>query len=95
MVEWTIFSRIDGLLSFEVENQTLHLFDVVAKKIPSLELILDHFQTPIKDIYFYFSPDRLTQNAMPKPYLYDNGYLMVHGAMPTVTPFMIAPLSRC
>lgn len=43
-------SAIDGLLSFKVENQTLHL---LAKK--ALELILDHFQTPIKDIYFYFS----------------------------------------
>ena len=86
---------IDGLLSFKVENQTLHLFDVVAKKIPPLELILNHFQAPIKDIYFYFSPDRFTQSAMSEPYLYDHGHLMVHGAMPAVGPFMIAPLSRC
>lgn len=86
---------IDGLLSFEVENQTLHLFDVIAKKIPSLELILDHFPSPIEDVYFYFSPDRLTQNAAPEPHLYDHGHLMVRGPMPSTAPFMIAPLSRC
>lgn len=94
---WSLYysPTIDGLLSFVVENQTLHLFDVVAKNIPSLEVILDHFQSPIESIYFYFPPDRFTQNAAPEPYLYDHGHLMVHGSMPIVNPFMISPLSRC
>lgn len=94
---WSLYYSpvIDGLLSCVVEDKTLHLFDVVAKTIPSLELILDHFQSPIENIYFYFPSDRLTQNAVPEPYLYDNGHLMVHGSMPIAAPFMIAPLSRC
>lgn len=51
---WSLYysPAMGGLLSFVVENQTLHLLDVIAKKIPSLELILDHLQAPIEDIYF-------------------------------------------
>lgn len=94
---WSLYysPSIDGLLSFVIEDKTLHLFDVVAKKIPSLELILDHIQSPIENIYFYFPPDRLSEKAIPEPYLYDHGHLMVHGSLPTAAPFMVAPLSRC
>lgn len=87
--------QMDGFISFQLENRTLHLFDVVACKLPALESILDHFSEPIDDIYFYFSPDRLSGDAMPEPFKYDDGYLMVHGAFPCDQLFMISPLSRC
>ncbi len=86
---------IDGLISYLIEGKTLHLLDVVASKIPSLDSILDHLPAPIDEIYFYFSPDRLTNAAVAEPYLYDKGHLMVHGAWPCMEPFMISPLSRC
>ncbi len=96
-VYWSLYysSSFNGFLSYLVEDRTLHLFDVIADKIPSLDLILDHLPTPIEDIYFYFSPDRLTDQAVPQPYLYDKGHFMVHGHLPTDQPFMISPLSRC
>jgi GNAT superfamily N-acetyltransferase len=86
---------IDGMLSYEIKGKTLHLYDIISKEIPSLDLILDHLPAAIEEIYFYFSPDRLTQKAVPESYLYDHGHFMVYGAIPSVAPFMIAPLSRC
>lgn len=87
--------KINGFISWFIEDKTLHLLDIIASQIPSLDQILDHLPTPIEKIYFYFSPDRLTQIATPEPYLYDSGHLMVHGAFPCSNPFMISPLSRC
>ncbi|MDR3624688.1 MAG: hypothetical protein P4L16_06070 [Chlamydiales bacterium] len=62
--------------------------------MPSLDLILDHLPIAIKEIYFYFSPDRLTHKATFEPYYYDNDYLMIHGEWPSSSPFMISPLSH-
>jgi GNAT superfamily N-acetyltransferase len=86
---------IDGIISYEMKEKTLHLYDIIAKEIPSLDLILEHLPTAINDIYFYFSPDRLTHAAIPEPYLYDHGHFLVHGNWPSTKPFMIPPLSRC
>ncbi len=94
---WSLYysSTIDALICWILEDKTLHLFDVVASKMPSLDQILDHLPAPIEEIYFYFSPDRLTPDARKEPHLYDKGHLMVHGTLPYTKPFMIAPLSRC
>ena len=94
---WSLYysPAINGFISYFLEDKTFHLLDVVASKMPSLDLILSHLPTAIDEIYFYFSPDRLTDKAIPKPYLYDNGHLMIHGTWPRVNPFMISPLSRC
>ncbi len=86
---------INGMISYEIKEKTLHLYDIIAKEIPSLDLILDHLPTAIDEIYFYFSPDRLTNAAVPEPYVYDNGHFLVHGNWPDTQPFMISPLSRC
>lgn len=94
---WSLYysSEIDGLISFILEDKTLHLFDVIVKKIPTLEVILDHFQSPVETVYFYFSPERFTQHATAEPYLYDHGHLMAYGSLTNISPFMITPLSRC
>jgi len=94
---WSLYysPTIDGFISYFLEGKTLHLLDVIAKKIPSLDLILDHLPIAIEEIYFYFSPDRLTDAAIPEPHLYDKGHLMIHGDWPKIKPFMISPLSRC
>lgn len=88
-------STIDGLISYQLIDKTLHLFDVVARQMPSLDLILEHLPAEIEEIYFYFSPDRLTNEAKEEPYLYDNGHLMVYGSWQLTSSFMIPPLSRC
>ena len=86
---------IKGMISYLIKDNALHLFDIIASRIPSLDLILDHLPAAIDEIYFYFSPDRLTKVAVLEPYLYDNDYLMIHGKWPDVKPFMISPISRC
>lgn len=94
---WSLYysPSINGIISYLLEDKTLHLFDIIASRIPSLDLILDHLPTAIDQVNFYFSPDRLTNAAISEPYLYDNGYLMVHGNFPKDRPFMISPPSRC
>lgn len=100
---WSLYysPAIKGILSYLLEDKTLHLFDIIASEIPSLDSILDHMPTAIDEIYFYFSPDRLTSNATTEVLPYDSkmgdfsGYLMVHGNWPNSKPFMITPLSRC
>lgn len=94
---WSIHysPTIDGLISYQLKDKTLHLLDIIASKMPTLDVILDHLPTAIDDIYFYFSPDRFTDEAIPEPYLYDHGHLLIHGPWQTSSPFMISPLSRC
>jgi hypothetical protein len=58
---------INGVLSYLLEGKTLHLFDIIATKIPSIDVILDHMPTEIDEIYFYFSPDLLTSAATAEP----------------------------
>lgn len=94
---WSLYysSAFHGFISYRLEDKVLHLLDVVASKMPSLEEILSHLPSAIEAIYFYFSPDRFTDKAIPEPYLYDKGHFMVHGRWPYADPFMIPPLSRC
>jgi hypothetical protein len=96
-IYWSLYysPSIDGFISYSLEDKTLHLFDIVASKIPSLEQILDHLPAPIDEIYFYFPPDRLTNAAVAEPYLYDKCSLMAYGNLPSIKPFMVSPLSRC
>lgn len=96
-IYWSLYysAAFDGFISYQLRDKTLHLFDIVAKKLPSLDLILDHLPAEIEEIYFYFSPDRFTDDVISEPFLYDNGYLMVYGNWPQEKPFMIPPLARC
>jgi GNAT superfamily N-acetyltransferase len=94
---WSLYysPSIDGIVSCLLEDKTLHLFDVIANKMPPLDLILNHLPTAIEEIYFYFPPDQFTESATPEPHLYGHDHLMAHGALPDIKPFMISPLSRC
>ncbi len=94
---WSFYHlpAMDGLVSCELKDGKLHLYDVVARKMPSLALILDHLPASIDGIYFYFSPDKLAPDSIAEPYVFDNGQLMVHGAWPSTGHFMISTLSRC
>jgi len=94
---WSLYysPSIQGMISYEIKDKTLHLYDVISPELPSLNLILDHLPTDIDEIYFYFSPDRFTNAAVPEPYLYDHSHFLVHGNWTSKKPFMIPPLSRC
>lgn len=86
---------LNAIISFELKGKVLHLYDIVASQLPSLDQILEHIPSEVDEIYFYFSPDLLTNEAIPEGYIFDNGYFMVHGNAPIFKPFMISPLSRC
>lgn len=100
---WSLYysPAFDGILSFIVKDKALHLFDIIARRLPTLDMILDHLPSAIDEIYFYFSPDLITHSTSCKPLVCDNsmadfsGYLMVHGNWPEIRSFMITPLSRC
>src|SRR4029079_5796915 len=49
-----------AIISCQVKDKALHLYDVIASKLPTLEQILDHLPAPIEEIYFYFSPELFT-----------------------------------
>ena len=64
-----MFLLIDEFISFQLENRTLHLFDVVARQLPSLESILDHFLFMKgfdfkMDMYSLKETDKLAQAAL-------------------------------
>jgi len=82
---------IDGFICYMLKDKTLHFFDVVASEIPSLDVILDHLPEPVDDVYFYFFPDLLTNEALPEPHLYDNSYLMIYGPWVPVKSFYDFP----
>lgn len=100
---WSLYysPSLNGIFSYQLIDKTLHLFDIIADQIPPLESILAHLPTEIDEIYFYFSPDLLIDQAISEPLLFDKklgdftGNLMVHGNWPKVSPFMISLLSRC
>lgn len=85
---------LDAIIAYHQEGTLLHLFDVIAETMPSLEDILNVIPST-ETLYFYFSPDRFTHSARPEACLYDKGHLMVRGPWPQSQPFMISPLSRC
>ncbi len=76
---------LNGMISWEVKGKTLHLYDVIAGEMPSLDAILDHLPEDIEEVYFYFPPDLFTHAATPEPFLYDKGYFMVRGSCPRGT----------
>lgn len=88
-------ATMKAIISYQVKDKALHLYDVIASKLPTIEQILDHLPSPIEEIYFYFSPELFTTEATSEHYVHDRGYLMVHGEWPESQPFMIPPLSRC
>src|SRR5690606_8612862 len=78
---WSLYySKIfDGFVSWYFEGDTLHVLDVVAAKLPSIELIMEHLPQQVNEVHLYFPTDRLGITTVPEPYLYDKGHLMVHG----------------
>ena len=94
---WTLHysPSTDMIFSFIIVEKTLHLFDVVAKTLPSLEMILDHLSTGIDRIYFYFTCEQFTDKAVSEPYQFVQEQFMVLGKWPGQDPFMISPISHC
>lgn len=70
---------LNVLLVFEVEDDTLKLYDVVGAKLPSLEQLCSQIPASFSKIEFYFSPDQF--NIVSEPVRLDatRSRLMVRG----------------
>lgn len=70
---------LHAVLVFEVDGETLRLFDVVAEKLPSLEAILAQIAVPCSQIEFSFSPDQFGITEYIATLVTTGNRLMVRG----------------
>lgn len=76
-------SALDAVLSYDLAEGQLHLFDVVARSMPSLEEILGRCAPGAVRVACYFHPSKLGGNWTPEPYAFEGpDRLMVHGDWP-------------
>ncbi len=70
----------DFIVVMETEDATLRLYDVVARRMPTLAEVMDHVETPIDRVEVYFTPDCLEADFIAEPHVLDGGsYFMVRG----------------
>jgi predicted N-acetyltransferase YhbS len=88
---------LDLIACMEIENNRLHIFDLVATKIYSLKEILVRIPQLIEEVKIYFSPDRLdVDNVQAFPYQLEDTLLMVRGKFAAEEEkFMLPRSARC
>ncbi|MBW4515794.1 MAG: GNAT family N-acetyltransferase [Timaviella obliquedivisa GSE-PSE-MK23-08B] len=87
---------LDALVVMEQESDRLRIFDIVADHSISLVEILKYIPHLVKEITFYFSPDRLEVEAQAIPHVLEDAYLMVRGSFTAEgQPFMLPRSARC
>jgi len=88
---------LDLIACIEIENNQLHIFDLVSTHICSLQDILARIPQPIAEVTIYFSPDLLDINH-PEilPYKLEETWLMVRGKFAAESEkFMLPRSARC
>ncbi|WP_414752807.1 GNAT family N-acetyltransferase [Anabaena sp. CCY 9910] len=88
---------LDLIACIEIENNRLHIFDLVATKICSLKEILGRTSEVIEEVKIYFSPDLLdVDNVQAFPYKLEDTVLMIRGQFAAVgEKFMLPRSARC
>ncbi len=87
--------ELDCFAAFTLSDSRLTLFDVVARKLPSLDALLSQLAPAIGTVEFHFSPDRFDVNARPEPFQSDGDYYMVRGLFAADgEAFMVPPPAR-
>lgn len=87
---------LDAILSFDVEDGVLKLWDVVATRIPGLEPIVARIPAPFDRVEVHFAPDRLDAALEPVPDPGGDGVLMARGPYPPEgEPFKLPVTARC
>ncbi|MBD2346719.1 GNAT family N-acetyltransferase [Anabaena subtropica] len=81
----------------EIEDEKLHIFDLVSTKIPVLTEILARISQPIVEVIIYFHPDLLeVENVQILPHKLEETVLMVRGKFAaTGEKFMLPRSARC
>ena len=87
--------ELDCFAAFTLSDSRLTLFDVVARKLPSLDALLSQLAPAIGTVEFHFSPDRFDVNARPEPFQSDGDCYMVRGPFAAEgEAFMVPPPAR-
>lgn len=88
---------LDLIACMEIEDNRLHLFDLVTTQIYALQEILDRIPQLIEEVVIYFSPELLNvNNAQAFPYVIDEAVLMVRGKFAAEKEKFLLPRSaRC
>lgn len=88
---------LDLIACIEIENNQLHIFDLVSTQISSLQEILARIPQPIEEVIIYFSPDRLNIDHLEiLPYQLEDTLLMVRGKFAADgQKFMLPRSARC
>ncbi len=89
-----LFHRIDALdalVAWRMSGSALHLYQVAAPTLPSLDAILAACPWPFDQVVLWMAPDLLAPDAEPVPYPEDE-ILMVWGDWPALPPFSVPPL---
>ena len=74
------FKEFNAICCYDIKGTTLFLYDVVAEEIPTLQEIINHIDSTIKEVIAYFVPDQLNVDLIPEYHLLDgNSYLMAKG----------------
>lgn len=88
---------LDLIVSMEIENTQLKLFDLVAKKICDLDSILERIPQRIEEVITYFSCDRLGGDFQAFSHVFEgDSLLMVRGSFAAEDQqFMLPRSARC
>ncbi|MBE9006297.1 GNAT family N-acetyltransferase [Fortiea sp. LEGE XX443] len=88
---------LDLICCMNIENNQLHLFDVVATQIYPLTEILARIPQLIAEVFIYFSPEMLDlEDIQAVPYQLEDGVLMVRGEFAAEgQKFMLPRSARC
>jgi GNAT superfamily N-acetyltransferase len=71
---------LDLIACMEIEDNRLHIFDLVTTQMYPLAKILDRIPQTIEEVVVYFSPELLNvENAQAFPHIIDEAMLMVRG----------------
>ncbi|MBU7582931.1 MAG: GNAT family N-acetyltransferase [Nostoc sp. TH1S01] len=88
---------LDLISCMTIENNQLHIFDIVAPQISPLTEILARIPQVIAEVFVYFSPELLDiEETQAFPYQLDDGLLMVRGEFAAEgQKFMLPRSARC
>ncbi|QLE59465.1 GNAT family N-acetyltransferase [Nostoc sp. TCL26-01] len=88
---------LDLIASINIEENQLHIFDLVSTKTYHLSDILARVSQPINEVIIYFSPDLLNvQNIQILPHQLEATFLMVRGKFAAEgEKFMLPRSARC
>jgi GNAT superfamily N-acetyltransferase len=90
-------AELDAVVCFEHDGTTLRLYDVVARRLPSLDEIVARIDRPVRRVELYFAPDQVEPSARPEAHvLHGDEHLMVRGPFPPEgEPLMLPRPARC